>query len=220
MLFRHSSNRFSFSKASIAIAYPQPTQWNKKIISCCCTKKIFSINQTYLKKTFYNKWCSITILFLPKFTLLYQTGLSKFVSSIVIRLANNLNSRLSLSLVLKIKKYIQCKLSLIASRNLLYNIEVESFWNLMMTVLFYYPYVYRHNNNNDSTNMHKKLLNHCSLTICIAPPYTYTSLHEIICMHLKSPKRHYHYSVLQNENKTWKLQALKKTNPYNDNAGS
>ena len=108
VLFRHSSNRFSFSKASIAIAYPQPTQSKKKIISCCCTKKIFSINQTYLKKkTFYNKWCSITILFLPKFTLLSQTGLSKFVSSIVIRLANNLNSRLSLSLVLKIKKYIQ-----------------------------------------------------------------------------------------------------------------
>ena len=97
VLFRHSSNRFSFSKASIPIAYPQPTQSNKKIISCCCTKKIFSINQTYLKKTFYNKWCSITILFFPKFTLLSQTGLSKFVSSIVIRLANNLNSRLSVS---------------------------------------------------------------------------------------------------------------------------
>ena len=109
VLFRHSSNRFSFSKASIAIAYPQPTQSKKKIISCCCTKKIFSINQTYLKKTFYNKWCSITILFFPKFTLLSQTGFSKFVSSIVIRLANNLNSRLSLSLVLKIKKYIQAK---------------------------------------------------------------------------------------------------------------
>ena len=59
VLFRHSSNRFSFSKASIAIAYPQPTQSKKKIISCCCTKKIFSKKKTYLKKTYYNKWCSI-----------------------------------------------------------------------------------------------------------------------------------------------------------------
>ena len=188
MLFRHSSNRFSFSKASIAIAYPQPTQSKKKIISCCCTKKIFSINQTYLKKkTFYNKWCSITILFLPKFTLLSQTGLSKFVSSIVIRLANNLNSRLSLSLVLKIKKYIQQANFNSKQKSPLYLHWSwdESFWNLMMTVLFYYPYVYRHNNNNDSTNMHKKLLNHCSLTICIAPPY----IHIIAWNYMYAPEK-------------------------------
>ena len=98
VLFRHSSNRFSFSKASIAIAYPQPTQSKKKIISCCCTKKIFSINQTYLKKNFLQQMMfNYYILFFPKFTLLSQTGLSKFVSSIVIRLANNLNSRLCVS---------------------------------------------------------------------------------------------------------------------------
>ena len=38
----------------------QPTPSKKKIISCCCTKKIFS--KPNILKTFFNRWSSSTLL--------------------------------------------------------------------------------------------------------------------------------------------------------------